>query len=158
MKSPRSVRAARSAALALAAGMSGVLYAQAVNLQPGNYEFTSTIEMQLPPEVAQRLGPNGLAMMQQPHVTQHCITDTDLDHVRQKLSEGQPQHANCTVTEHSVSGNEVRFTEQCPNGRTAHFEGTFIADSFKGIMTMTGGPQGPVKVNMSARRLGSCSK
>lgn len=157
MKSPRSKRAARIAALALTAGMSGVLYAQAVNLRPGNYEFTSTMQMQLPPEVAQRMGPNAVAMMQQPHVTQHCIARSDLEHVSKELSQGHNDQG-CTMSDRSVSGDEMKFTMQCPNGRTAHFEGTFMSDSFKAVMTMTGGAQGPMKVNISARRLGDCSK
>lgn len=157
MHSPRSTRAVRAVALAIAAGLSGVLYAQVVNLQPGNYEFTSTMDMQLPPEVVQRMGPNAVAMMQQPHVAQHCIARSDLEHVSKDLNAGHNDQG-CTMTDRSVSGNEVKFTMQCPNGRSSHFEGTFMSDSFKAVMTITGGSQGPMKVNLSARRLGGCSK
>jgi Protein of unknown function (DUF3617) len=156
MKSPRSRRPALVAALAVAAGMSGVLYAQAVNLKPGKYEFTSTVDMQLPPDVAARLGPNAVAMMQQPHVMQQCISQPDLEHVSKNLSQGHNDQG-CTITDRSVSGNEVSFTMQCPNGRTTHFEGTFMSDSFKAVMTTTG-PQGPMKVNIAARRLAECGK
>jgi hypothetical protein len=151
MKSPRSARAARVMALAVAAGASTLLYAQTVNLRPGSYEFTSVIDLQLPPEVAAKIG----ALLQQPHVTQQCITETDLEHVSKNINEGHNDQ-NCKITERSVTGNDVKFTMQCPNG-TRHFEGTFMSDSFKALMTMTG-ERGPVTIRMTARRLGDCSK
>lgn len=141
----------RAVALAVAAGGPTLLYAQTVNLRPGNYEFSSVIDMQLPPEVAAKMG----AMLQQPHVTQHCITETDLEHVSKNINAGHNDQ-NCKLTERSVSGDEVKFTMQCPNG-TRHFEGTFQSDSFKALMTMTG-ERGPVTIRMTARRLGDCSK
>jgi hypothetical protein len=157
MRSPRVRGTARAVALAAAAGVSGVLFAQTVNLRPGNYEYTSTIDLQLPPQVAAQMGPNALAMMRQPHVTQHCIAASDLEHVSKNLDQGRNDQG-CTMSERAVSGNSVKFTMQCPNGRSSHFEGTFMADSFQAVM-ISSGPQGqPVKVNISARRLGDCAK
>ena len=113
MPSHRSSRAARGAVLAAAAGVSFALYAQTLGLRPGLYEFTSTADVQLPPDVAAKMPPQALAMMQKPHVTQHCITQADVDHVSQQIAQGQPNRESCKVTEHSISGNTVKFTSQC---------------------------------------------
>jgi hypothetical protein len=159
MQSRRSMRAARAALLAGAAGVSFALYAQTLGLTPGLYEFTSTMDLQLPPDVAAKMPPQALAMMQKPNVTQHCITQADVDHVSQQISQGrggqQPQ--NCQVTEHSVSGTQVKFTTQCGQ-RVAHFEGTFASDSFQGVMVSTGEQGRTVTIKMNARRIGACSK
>jgi hypothetical protein len=153
MQSRRSMRASRAALLAAATGLSFTLYAQTLGLTPGMYEYTSTVDMQLPPN----LPPQALAMMQQPHVTQACISQTDVDHVSQQIAQGQSKQQNCQVTEHSMTGSQVKFTSVCGQ-RTVHFEGTFATDSFEGVMVATGDKSGPVTVKMKARRLGACSK
>jgi len=155
MPSFRFSRAVRAAALAAAAGVSFTLYAQAVNLEPGLYEFTSTTDMQLPPDVAAKMPPQALAMMHKPHVSQHCIRQSDLDHVSQQLSEGQGPH-NCKLTDRSLTGSTVKFTTQCEH-HTGHFEGTFAADSFQGTMVSTTDKGQTVSVKIAARRVGDCS-
>ena len=155
MPSFRSSRALRAATLAATAAVSFTLYAQAVNLEPGLYEFTSTTDVQLPPEVAAKMPPQALAMMQKPRVAQHCIRQSDLDHVSQQLAEGQGPH-NCKLTDRSITGNTVRFTSQCEH-HTSHFEGTFAAESFQGTMVSTTDKGQTVNVKIAARRLGGCS-
>lgn len=158
MPSRSPLRTTRAALLAAAAGMSCALYAQTLNLRPGLYEFVSTADMQLPPDVAAKMPPQALAMMQKPHVTQHCITQTDLDHVSQQLSQGRgaDNGQSCKVTDHSISGNVVKFTTQCAHGG-GHFEGTFASESFQGTMVGTGEQGRTVTIKMTARRLGDCS-
>jgi hypothetical protein len=149
-------RATRLAALA-AAGVSGALFAQALGLRPGLYEFTVTADVQLPPDVAAKLPPQALAMMQKPNVTQHCITQGDLDHVSQDIAQGRSNQAqSCKVTEHSISGSAVKFTTQCEHN-TAHFEGTFAGDSFQGTV-VSSGDRGQVTARIAAHRVGDCSK
>src|SRR5579863_2330315 len=143
----------------LAAATASIAYAQTLNLRPGLYEFTSTADVQLPPDVAAKMPPQALAMMQQPRVTQHCITQTDLDHVSQQLSQGHggDDASRCKVTDHKIVGDQVTFTRECPSG-TAHFEGSFAADSFQGTIVSTGEQGRNITVKMSARRVGDCSK
>jgi len=158
MQSRRSMRAGRAALLAAASGVSFALYAQTLGLSPGLYEFTSTVDMQLPPDLAARMPPQALARMQQPHVTQHCISQPDLDHVSQQIVQGQSNRPeSCQVTEHSLSGGQVRFTSQCGE-RVSHFEGSIASDSFQGTMVSTNEGGRTVTIKMSARRLGACSK
>src|SRR5215469_4317712 len=155
MQSRRKQRAVRLAALA-AAGVSCTLYAQGVGLKPGMYEFTTTAD--LPPEVVAKIPPQYQAMMQKPNVSQHCISQGDIDHVRQQIAQGRSnQPESCKVLEHSMSGNDVKFTSQCEHN-TAHFEGTFAGDSFTGKMVSTSDKGQTVTVKMSARRLGDCGK
>ncbi|MGO9802241.1 MAG: DUF3617 domain-containing protein [Steroidobacteraceae bacterium] len=158
MQSRRSIRAIRAAALAAAAGVSFALYAQTLGLTPGMYEFTSTMDMQLPPDVAAKMPPQALAMMQKPNVSQHCISQADVDHVSQQISQGKSgQQQNCQVTERSVSGGQLKFTTQCAHN-TAHFEGSFAADSFEGVMVSTSDKGQTVTIKMKAHRIGDCSK
>jgi hypothetical protein len=158
MQSRRPMRATRSALFAAATGLSFALYAQTLGLSPGMYEFTSTMDMQLPPDMAAKLPPQALAMMQKPNVTQHCISQSDVDHVSQQIAQGQSnQPQSCQITEHSVSGGQVKFTSQCAK-RVAHFEGTFASDSFQGTMVSTSDKGQTVTVKMSAHRIGDCSK
>jgi hypothetical protein len=157
MPSFRSSRAGRAALLAAAAGLSFALHAQTLGLRPGLYEFTSTADVQLPPDVAAKMPPQALAMMQKPHVTQHCITQSDLDHVSQQISSGQPNRESCRVTEHSISGSTVKFTTQCEHG-TARFEGSFASESFQGTMVSNTEQGRSVTVKIAAHRIGDCSK
>lgn len=156
MSSLSSSRAFRAAVLAGAAGVSFALYAQTLGLRPGLYEFTSTADVQLPPDVAAKMPPQALAMMQKPHVTQHCITQSDVDHFSQQLAEGKGRE-NCKVTQHSISGSEVKFTSQCEHA-SAHFDGTFTADSLQGTMVSTTDQGRNVTVKIAAHRVGDCSK
>ena len=158
MPSLKSPRAARAAVLAAAAGASFALYAQTMSLRPGLYEFTSTADVQLPPDVAAKMPPQYLAMMQKPHVSQHCISQSDVDHVSREIAQGKPdQPESCKVTEHSMSGNAVKFTTQCTH-HTGHFEGTFAAESFQGTMVSTTDKGQTVTAKITARRVGECSK
>lgn len=158
MPSPRPSRAVRAAVLAAAAAASFALYAQTVNLRAGLYEFTSTSDLQLPADVAAKMPPQYLAMMQKPHVAQHCISQSDLDHLSQELAAGggrEPQ--SCKITDPSVTGSTVKFTTQCAHN-SAHFEGTFAPESFQGTLVSTGDQGKKVRVKIAARRIGDCSK
>jgi uncharacterized protein DUF3617 len=158
MPSLRSSRAARTAVLAAALGVSFALHAQSLGLRPGLYEFTITADVQLPPDVAAKMPPQALAMMQKPNVSQHCISQGDIDHVSQQISQGrsnQPQ--SCKVTEHSISGGEVKFTTQCEHN-VARFEGSFAGDSFRGTMVSSSDRGREVTAKIVAHRVGDCSK
>ena len=155
---PRS-RTLRVALLAAGATATAVLYAQVMTLRPGNYEFVFTSQMSLPPEMAAKLPP-GYAdkMSQQPHTEQKCITASDLDKVSRQLhSSRQPDAGNCTMSDQSIVGTHVKFTEHCPHG-TSVFDGTITSDSIDGTV-LTNTTQGAkMTVNIKAHRLGDCAK
>jgi hypothetical protein len=155
MHSPRSRGAARAAALA-AAAMCGALYAQTVNLKPGMYEFVSTSQVTLTPEMQSRLPPGYLARLQKPQTRQQCISDADLKQVSKKLAEERGNDPSCKMTDHTVSGDKVKFVMQCQR-ITTHFEGTFSSDSFKAVISSQT-DQGPMTINMTGRRIGDCAK
>ncbi len=157
MPSLSSSSAVRAAVLAAAAGASFALYAQTVNLRPGLYEFTSTSDIQLPPDMAAKLPPQTLAMMQKPHVSQHCIRQSDLDHVSQQLAEGQGKEPqSCKITDRSMTGSTAKFTTQCEH-RSSHFEGTFASESFQGTLVSTTDKGQTATIKIAARRVGDCS-
>lgn len=155
MHSRRSGGAARAAALA-AAVMCGALYAQTVNLKPGMYEFVSTSQVTLSPEMQNRLPPGYVAKLQKPRTQQQCITDADLKQVSKKLSEERGNDPSCKMTDHTVSGDKVKFVMQCQRA-TRHFEGTFSSDSFKAVISSQT-DHGPMTINITGRRIGDCSK
>lgn len=151
---PPSSRTARAAILA-AAGVSFALYAQTVSLRPGLYEFTTTTDIQLPPDVAAKMPPQYLAMMQKPRVSQHCISQSDLDHVSQQLADRGQDPEHCRITDRSLTGGAVKFTTQCEH-HSAHFEGTFAAESFQGTLVSTTDKGQTVSARIAARRVGDC--
>ena len=158
MPSLKSSRAVRAGVLAAAAGVSFALYAQSMNLRPGLYEFSNSSDLQLPPDVAAKMPPQYLAMMQKPHVSQHCISQSDVDDVSREIAQGKPdQPESCKVTERSISASVVKFTTQCAHS-TGHFTGTFAAESFQGTMVSTTDKGQTVSIRIAARRVGECSK
>ena len=155
MRSRGTRGAARAAALATAV-MCGALYAQTVNLKPGMYEFVSTSQVTLPPEMQNRLPPGYLERLQKPRTQQRCITDADLAQVSKKLSEERGNDPSCKMTDHTVSGDKVKFVMQCQRA-TTHFEGTFSSDSFKAVIRSQT-DHGPMTIKLSGRRIGDCAK
>jgi hypothetical protein len=147
---------ARTAALA-AAGISTLLVAQALQLRPGNYEIVVLTQVQLPPNIAASLPPAALERMKQPQTHQQCITDSDLARVSRQMAGQKDPDMRCQMTEHSVSGNHVTFTEQCPNGPTTQFDGTVDSDAFQGTLHATTQQGATVDANIKAHRLGNCS-
>lgn len=152
----RSRFLARTTALA-AAGISTLILAQTLPLRPGNYEIVVLTQVQLPPNIAASLPPAALARMQQPQTHQQCITDSDLARVSRQMAGQKDPDMRCQMTAHSVSGNHVTFTEQCPNGPTTQFDGTIDSDAFQGTLHATTQQGATVDANIKAHRLGNCS-
>jgi hypothetical protein len=149
----------RATLLLGAVALSGTLFAQTVNLRPGNYEFAVTQQMQLPPDVAAKLPPGFADKMGQPQVSQHCITDTDPAHVSQKMAQmrEREQQQGCKLTDESRSGGEYKGTLQCPN-RTSMIDMTYAGDSIKGTVVSTTDKGQKMTINISAHRVGDCAK
>jgi hypothetical protein len=74
--------------------------------------------------------------------------------VTEQLVEGKSRQENCSMPIRSVSGNQLKFTVQCPHS-TSQFQGTFASESFQGTMVST--TEGhSVTMKMTARRIGDC--
>jgi hypothetical protein len=156
-KSSRT-RTLRGALLVAAAGVSCALYAQAINLQPGNYEMVSTSQVDLPPEMVAKLPPGFAEKMAQPRTQQRCISDSDLSKVSQRLSsDSQQDDTSCQMSNQTVSGNQVSFVMHCPH-RTSNFNGTFTSTAFTATVVSTNDQGKKATVTINAKRTGDCSK
>ena len=156
-KSSRT-RTVRGALLVAAAGVSCALYAQAINLQPGNYEMVSTSQVDLPPEMVAKLPPGFAEKMAQPHTQERCISDSDVAKASQRLSsDSQQEDTSCQVSNQTVNGNQVSFVMHCAH-RTSTFNGTFTATAFTATVVSTNDQGKKMTVNINAKRTGDCSK
>jgi hypothetical protein len=155
MHSSRPRFAARATAAA-AALLSATLLAQSLHLKPGMYQIVTTSQVTLTPEMQSRLPPGYLQKLQQPHTTQQCISEADLDKVGQQLTAERGHDASCKMTEHSVSGDKVKFVLKCQRA-TTHFDGSFQNTSFKATLDSTT-DHGPMHAEVSGQRSGDCPK
>lgn len=158
MHSSRPARGRLLAACAVAALASGLIYAQAVNIRPGKYEVVAQVNLALPPEAAAHLPPDLLAKLQQPQVSEQCITDADAASASRHLAQAQQQpDSNCKVTAQSVTGSEIKITTRC-GASTTNIDMVFAGDSFHGTIVTDAGNAAPSTVKLQAHRLGECSK
>jgi hypothetical protein len=159
MKNKSRSRTLWGALLVAVTAATAVLYAQELSLRPGNYEFVVTSQMTLPPEIAAKLPPGYADKMGQPHVSQRCITDTDVAHVSQKIAEmrEREQQQGCKLTDQSKSGNEFKGTLQCSN-HASTFDMFYSGDSIKGTVVSTTDKGQKMTINISAHRIGDCAK
>lgn len=137
----------RMAAAVLCASLALNVAAQTPNIEPGEWENTSTItftsEMPIP---------------DQSDTTTSCITEEDIN-----SGDFMQEMEGCTVTERDLRADGMDYAMECNNGgmamtMTAHME--FNGDSMEG--TVKGemeSPMGPMEMNvtMSGRRLGDCT-
>ena len=159
MKDKSHSRALQGALFAAGAAASALLYAQAMSLRPGNYEFVFNSQLSLPAEMAAKLPP-GYAdkMSQHQHTEQKCITASDLDKVRRQLhSSQQKDDGNCTMSDQSIVGNHIKFTEHCPDS-TSVFDGTITSDAIDGTVLSNTSEGAKMTVHIKAHRLGDCAK
>jgi hypothetical protein len=132
--------AALSASLALSAA------AETPNIEPGEWENTSTItftsEMPIP---------------DQSDTSTNCITAEDIN-----SGDFMQDMEGCTVTERDLRADGMDYAMECNNGGMAmtmtanmQFNGDTMEGTVKGEMES---PMGPMEMNvtMSGRRLGDC--
>jgi hypothetical protein len=153
---PTGRRLSTGAVGALAAGL---VYAQTLNVHPGKYEVVAEVNLALPPEAAAHLPPDILAKLQQPQVSQQCITDADAASASRHLAEARQKQADsdCKVTAQSVSGSEIKLTTQCA-ANTTNIDMVFAGDSFHGSIITSGNDGQPTTIKLQAHRIGDCSK
>jgi hypothetical protein len=146
---------ARAAALGGAVAC-GTLLAQALHLKPGMYQIVTTSQVTLSPQMQQRLPPGYLEKLQQPHTTQQCLSESDLNKVSEKLAEERGHDPSCKMTEQSVSGDKVKFVMKCQRV-TTRFDGTFQGTQFKATLDSST-DHGPMHAELTGKRTGECTK
>ncbi len=115
--------------------------ARAVNMNEGQWEITTTMDMPGMPEAAKR-----------PHTVTHCLTKSDY------VPKANPEKSDCKLLDHKVDGNTVTWDVACKES-TGKGTVTYAGDSFTGLMETTMKQEGKemtVKMKMDGKRIGAC--
>jgi Protein of unknown function (DUF3617) len=119
-------------------------FAQAPNIQPGQYEGTGEVTM------------SGSPVKLAPSTTTFCINEKD-----RPGFPPAPSGYTCTVTEYNQDGNKVTMTRVCKgndNTLTQHGEVTFASNAYSGTWNMTNTSGRNWSMKFSAKRIGDCPK
>ncbi len=133
----------------------GWAVAGSVEMNPGEWEITTTVKMEGMPAVP------GMPGELPPQVHKQCLTEKDVVPTTQK------QAKECKVTDQKVKGNTVEWTLTCDD-REAGMKGsgtgtvTYAGDSMDGAFVMKmsseGMPEMTMNAKMKGKRLGPCTK
>lgn len=123
------------------AGMSPASAAGQVDMQDGEWEITTRMEMP------------GIPVQIPPMTFSQCITQKDL------VPQNEQPDSECTVTHNQIDGNTVVWSVVC-KGEEGETRGdgriTYHGDRFEGSMKMSM-PEGMSMTNhMSGKRIGPC--
>ena len=111
MKKPAVLAALLIPAAALAAG----------GMKPGNYEFTTKMEMP------------GMPFAMPPMTAQHCLTQADIEKNEQYRTD---RSQDCRISNLKQSGGKTTFDLSCKDGTTGKAKGT--VHSHCGLAAKTG--------------------
>lgn len=122
-------------------GMNPALAAGQVDMQDGEWEITTRVEMP------------GIPVQIPPMTVTQCITQKDL------IPPNEQPDSECSVTSNQISGNTVTWSIECKGeGGDTRGDGqiTYHGDRFEGSMKMSM-PEGMTMTNhMSGKRIGPC--
>lgn len=127
----------------------------AVNLQPGKYEITTTVEMTM----------NGSSKTYPPQTTAHCLTADSLADPEQVFNErivlAARYHPDTSCTQHGLKNTptSVSYDEDCTN-RSIHVEATLSSTSYTTIRRVVPkDPRAPqMTYNIAGKRTGECPR
>lgn len=117
------------------------------NMQPGQWEITTTIEMP------------GMPMKMPPMTTTQCLTK---DNLVPKQPSRPGVNQPCEITNSGVNGDTVSWNMRCADeGKTeGHGEITYHGDTFEGVIKMISGISGKgrmqMTLHMKGKRIGEC--
>ncbi len=118
-----------------------------LNMQPGMWETTITMNMP------------GMPMVPPPTTQRYCITQEDL------VPRDPKSAKDCQRLDHKIEGNTVTWNAECKqDGRVTVGSGriTYAGDTYEGSMEMEmrNGPGGGMKMTqtMQGHRIGDCPK
>jgi len=126
--------------VALAVGLLPVAALAAGGMKPGNYEYTTKMEMP------------GMPFAMPPMTAQHCLKQSDIDKNEQYRTD---RSQDCEVKNLKQAGAKTTFDLACKDGTTgkAEYNVTDTGMTGKTVLTREGTP---MTMNMSAKRLGDC--
>jgi hypothetical protein len=132
----------------------GVAQAESVDMNPGEWEITTTVKMEGMPELP------GMPGEMPPQVTKQCLTEEDI-----VPKPNQEAEEECTVTDQKVTGNTVEWSLTCEgegmtgtgNG-TATWSGDTLDGTFEMKMQMPGQGDVTMKSTLKGKRLGPCKE
>jgi Protein of unknown function (DUF3617) len=128
--------------LALAVSLLPAAALAAEGMKPGNYEFTTKMEMP------------GMPFAMPPMTAQRCLKKEDIEKNDQYRADNSGRQ-DCEVKNLKQSGPKTTFDLACKDGTTgkAEYNVTDAGMTGKTVMTREGQP---MTMNMSAKRLGDC--
>jgi len=106
--------------------------AQTVNVHPGKYELTMTMEMD-----------NG---------------GTPMKDLTASLVAADKAAGECKLSDLKTTGNTISFTRTCGATGAMKSEYTYSGDTFAGMSERPTGQGKPVTTRLTAKRVGDCAK
>lgn len=131
-----------SSALVLAAAAPAAHAAGAVNMNPGKWEVTVSMEMEGMPAGAM-----------QPHATTECIKPKDAN--TDWLTKKGQQDKDCKTTLVKQEPSRLSWTFECASGSSGDADFTFGGDSYDGTMHIKA-QEHAITQKIKARRVGDC--
>ena len=114
--------------------------ALAAGMQPGNYEFTTRMEMP------------GMPVAMPPMTAQHCLKAEDIAKNEQYRTD---RSEDCELKNLKQSGGRTTFDLACKDGTTARAEYNVTDTGMTGKTVMTREGQ-TITMNIAAKRVGDC--
>jgi hypothetical protein len=115
--------------------------AVAAGMKPGNYEYTTKMEMP------------GMPFAMPAMTMKHCLKQEDIDKNRQYNSD---QNKDCEVKNLKQAGSKTTFDLACKDGTTGNAEYNVTDSGMTGKTVMKTGDGQNMTMNMTAKRLGDC--
>jgi hypothetical protein len=128
--------------IALAALLLPVAALAGGGMQPGSYEFTTTMEIP------------GMSFTMPPITLQRCLTKEDIEK-NEQYPAANGQSEDCEARNLKQTGARTTFDLACKNGMTGKAEYTVTDTGMTGKTVLTREGQ-PMTMNMGAKRLGDC--
>jgi hypothetical protein len=126
----------------------GNAHAVGVDMQPGNWELSVTMEMP------------GMAGMDKPMTVNQCIKPEDVKDPKAMAERTSKGNKSCKVSEPKLDGKTMSFDFTCDKGGSGRTEFTFDRTTYTGTTTILapGGPNGTIKMvqHVKAKRTGDC--
>ena len=111
-------------------------------MKPGNYEYTTKMEMP------------GMPFAMPAQTFQHCVTQEDVDKGKQYNDQ---QNKDCETKNMKQSPGKASFDLACKDGTTGTAEYTFTDSAMTGKTVMRKDGH-DMTMNVSSRRTGDCRK
>jgi uncharacterized protein YceK len=112
-----------------------------VNMNQGQWEITTTIDM-----------PDMPAAAMKPHTVTSCLSKTDY------VPKTNPQQSDCKLVDQKLDGNTVSWGVACKES-SGKGSITYAGDTFSGLMESTmkqGEKEMTFKMKMDGKRIGDC--